>query len=325
MCNVCHDFDEHDSQFKREFEIISEIWDVNLDAFNQIVLVEAGKSPKTLAKKDLVDKTDDGRERRGTNSMLMKYDFDKKTAQKLFGNQYNMITYKVQSQETTEYKDGVSPEKPHYGYIIYNNSNKRVKQVYCNCRDFLFRLFYAYDKAGFADMDFSEKYMKDKVNIKHNRQAPKVLNLDGTLFLCKHLYKAMTDVLDMNSLADIVLAREDGLDDEQKELAKTIEKDIRAQGDEEGNDVVDAVEKKRATKKPVAKKTTKKVTAEPVGDEETKSEFEKEYDKFNDDLETDKKKELTAYEKKKKTGKTVGDEVDKKTTAVKRTTAKGTI
>lgn len=316
--------------FEFDYDFLSEMESFKFDNFNDIFLIEANKTPKLLKQKDMERSTRNYQTRtnpasgkmrlqRGDNSKLMKYDFDQKTAKEKFGNQYGMIVYNVKSSENSEGKaDG------QHGYIVYNKANKNIKQVWCSCSDFYWRLWAPYASAGFSTFDIDKKFEK-WAKKGHTQEWTNETNPEGTLFLCKHLYRAMTDVLDMNNIEKIALARDTSLTQEEQELRSTIEKDIRQQGtgeektpeptkpvpQEEPAPVIPVeptpAEQKSEPEqkvvvpvkpKPVAKsKPEQKV---PMQKKKIPSTFEKEYDKFVDDLEQEEEAELKAYEEKKK-------------------------
>ena len=316
MCNA----------FEHSYEELDQIQELLFEDFSSIYLIEANKSPKLIKRSELERNTrgfatptspESGKRRiqRGENAKLMKYDFHKKEAQQKFGTQYNMVSYRVKSQEETEKKSG-----GHVGYVVYNASNRNVKQVWCSCKDFFFRLWAPYASAEFATFDIEKPYA-DHVKKKHNREWTNETNPEGTLFLCKHLYRAMTDVLDMENLSRISLAREEEVTEEEQELRNQIQTDIRAQDTAEDqtdevkpaepvgepevpptdtevpNEEPAPVEAPIQQKAPVKKVAPQKPIVPPK--KPVPSKFEDEYDKFIDDLEKEDEKELRNYEKKK--------------------------
>jgi hypothetical protein len=315
-----------------------------LESFNEIYLIEANKKPKLLQKANLQRATkrfrsstnpESGKHRvqKAATSKLMKYEFHKKEAKEKFGNQYNIVSYRVLSKENTEKTaDG------HHGYIAYNASNRNIKQVFCDCKDFFFRLYAPYVSAEFATFDLDKPY-SDYLIKKHNTKWTDETNPKGTLFLCKHLYRAMTDILDMENLSKIALARQKGVSEEEQELRDTIEADIRAQGEtggvpaevkppkpvpgEELDDVAEpteevpvepvvepeapeeeptpAPEPEPAPAAPVAQPKPLPKKPKPAAPEKVEpSEFEKEYDKFVGDIKQDEKDEEHEYEREKR-------------------------
>jgi hypothetical protein len=102
-----------------------------------------------------------------------------------------MLEYNFKAYPSTE-------EKRHWGYIIYDEPNKDITQVFCGCRDFWFRLWAPYVRAKLANYNnypLYKKYKKDEKNTwptPHNHQWTKIRNPDGKLYLCKHLYAALS-------------------------------------------------------------------------------------------------------------------------------------
>ena len=329
------------NSFEHSYHLLNEVENFSFDEFDEVYLVEANKNPKLLKKSDLERQTrgfksksnsESGKDRikRGKKAKLYKYDFHKKDAKDKFGSQYQMVSYSVKSNENTEKKNEHGGQK---GYIVYNASNRNVKRVWCSCKDFFYRLWAPYAQADFSTFDLDKPYSEYVAKHKnketgeleaHNKDWTDETNPEGTLFLCKHLYRAMTDILDMNNLARIALARDEKVTEEEQELRDQIQTDIQNQGEGGENPALapaptkeppsEPVEEpvfpedeptpapapKPAPKAPVApqKPVEKKPVVKPKKPEP--SEFEKEYDKFVDDVDKEEEQELRDYEKEKK-------------------------
>jgi hypothetical protein len=102
-----------------------------------------------------------------------------------------MLEYNFKSYPSTE-------EKRHWGYILYNQPNKDITQIFCDCRDFFFRLWAPYNKAKLANYNNYPMYAKyknkgrDTWPTPHNKQWTVETNPSGKLYLCKHLAAALT-------------------------------------------------------------------------------------------------------------------------------------
>ena len=101
-----------------------------------------------------------------------------------------MLEYNFKSFPSTE-------EKRHWGYIIYDQPNKDITQLYCTCRDFYFRLYAPYVRkklANYNNYPLYAKYKKasrDTYPTPHNKQWTIQTNPSGNLYCCKHLYAAL--------------------------------------------------------------------------------------------------------------------------------------
>lgn len=90
-----------------------------------------------------------------------------------------------------------SEEKRHWGYILYDQPKKDVTQLFCDCRDFFFRLQAPYVKHKLANYNNYPMYAKYKRRSKdtwptpHNKQWTIKTNPSGNLYCCKHLYAAL--------------------------------------------------------------------------------------------------------------------------------------
>lgn len=84
-------------------------------------------------------------------------------------------------------------EKRHWGYIVYDEDDNDIKEAYCDCRDYFFRLRAPYVRRELApkkDNELPPKYQK-RQPMRYNGRWTVVTNPTGQLFLCKHLAAAM--------------------------------------------------------------------------------------------------------------------------------------
>lgn len=111
-------------------------------------------------------------------------------------------------------------EKRHYGYIVYDQKKKQIKELFCDCKDFFYRLYAPFVKNRLAKWNLDWQYSQpvpppasfatpiDAISFKkkwatgdkkftkrlvkpHNRQWTKQTNMNGDLYICKHLVALM--------------------------------------------------------------------------------------------------------------------------------------
>lgn len=129
-------------------------------------------------------------------------------------NKIWLLEYNFKSFPSTE-------EKRHWGYILYDQPKKDIKEVYCDCADFFYRLYAPFVKKKLARFDLTMKYAldpdtayadrgkmaktnligkyvkgavqpnKDGVAMPHNRQWTIETNPSGNIYCCKHMYAAL--------------------------------------------------------------------------------------------------------------------------------------
>jgi len=90
---------------------------------------------------------------------------------------YEMLHYNFKAYPSRE-------QKRHKGYMIHNHGD--VQQVFCDCKDFLFRLYYVLEKGEMATYDLPKEYQR---LLPHSFKAepPEITNTQNEIFLCKHL------------------------------------------------------------------------------------------------------------------------------------------
>jgi hypothetical protein len=261
----------------------------NLSDVNEVYLLEAGKVPKLISKDELEAKTQryndpDGRYKtsgpkrilRGKRARLIQYDLE--NAPKKYGQGFGVLHYLVKSKENTT--DGKDPSKGHRGYIVYYKSNHRIKHMFCDCKDFFYRLYAPYVNAGLSTWDIDSRYKK-YMHQQHNKEWTKDTNPAGKIFICKHLYRAINDVFDKD-MFDKILDTDYEQKKQEKKLRQTIAKQI---GDREPEP---EPEKKKAPPKKLPKKEPE---PEDVG------EIEKELTKDVKKKELPKKKPVVPVKK----------------------------
>ena len=102
--------------------------------------------------------------------------------------------------ERMSYKFKMSPPsksvegKSHYGYIDYDRKSKEIKELYCSCKDFAYRLRYPYVENDLATWDLDKKFKK-KEPFEHNQEKTSQTNPDLKLYFCKHLFALVKSYL----------------------------------------------------------------------------------------------------------------------------------
>jgi hypothetical protein len=98
----------------------------------------------------------------------------------IFEDRVEMLEYNVKAYPSTE-------KKRHWGYIIYDPKTKEIKQLYCSCKDFAYRLFKPMEKAGMLiHKQIPAKYIIHASVIPTKAWTVKT-NPEGKLFVCKHI------------------------------------------------------------------------------------------------------------------------------------------
>ncbi len=99
------------------------------------------------------------------------------------GNGLTKIEYNFKAKPSVE-------QKRQYGYLIYDEKDNDIKQIFCGCRDFNFRLYYPMVTNDLATWDLEPKY-RDKAPFEHNKEPSKITNPNNNLYVCKHLYQLL--------------------------------------------------------------------------------------------------------------------------------------
>jgi len=84
-------------------------------------------------------------------------------------------------------------EKRHWGYIIYDEDDNDIKEMFCDCKDYFFRLRAPYARNSLApkrDHDLPSKY-GNRQPARFNGRWTVQTNPSGRLFACKHLTAAL--------------------------------------------------------------------------------------------------------------------------------------
>jgi len=95
--------------------------------------------------------------------------------------------------ERMEYNVKADPseeKKRHHGYIVYDGDD--IKEVFCDCKDFSYRLYSPLVRKNLAIWNLNRKYQK-RMPIDHNREWTDETNPQGKIFVCKHLAAMMME------------------------------------------------------------------------------------------------------------------------------------
>lgn len=103
------------------------------------------------------------------------------------GNGLVKIEYNFKANPTIE-------NKRHWGYVIYDENNKEIKELYCDCLDHAFRQRYPFVKNNLGTWNLDPKYQK-REPFPHNQEPTKITNPDNKLYVCKHLYQLLNNYL----------------------------------------------------------------------------------------------------------------------------------
>jgi len=248
-------------------------------------------------KRFLMTKTDRGRVNRArqdirTNRRQVRVTEDKE------GN--TVTEYDFRANPSTEFRN-------HWGYVKHQGDD--VKEVFCDCKDFFYRLYAPMVKNGLATWDIPAKYKKrlNKFVGVHNREWTKETNPTGKLYVCKHLYALLQEFvgkdIDARPLKGVRISPE-----KRKELGIKGKSDVSVAGDKKvgdkhvgpddamDSDAVDADMEARKAKDAEAEEERKAKEAE----EEEKAKEKEQKAKEKEKEWEDKVKEKEAKEKEKK-------------------------
>jgi hypothetical protein len=196
----------------------------------------------------LMNNTDEGRVKRAKIDVRAKPPIIVKLEGK--DKSYLEAIYNCKAYPSTE-------KKRHGGYIIFHPVKQVVKQLWCDCKDFNYRLYAPYVKSKMATWDLPAKMKKLRPFV-HNREWTEKTNPDGRLFLCKHLW----DTFDSHIIPFTKDSKKKKWYMAKPEKMSKGEYD-KSSTDEEGN----VIKAKEPVKKSVVKPTVKPVvkpTVKPV-------------------------------------------------------------
>jgi hypothetical protein len=108
------------------------------------------------------------------------------------------MSYKFRSNPSTQLKN-------HFGYVTWDESKKAIREVYCSCSDFNFRMYYPLVQRGLAKWNIDRRFLERTTTTKfqngvvtqtpfrHNHTNGKgIANVSpARLIVCKHLYNAI--------------------------------------------------------------------------------------------------------------------------------------
>tara|TARA_Y100000310_G_scaffold123587_1_gene122345 strand:- start:5833 stop:6669 length:837 start_codon:yes stop_codon:yes gene_type:complete len=160
-------------------EYFGDIYEIDLKDLKGVQLDE-------VHKRFLMSNTDPARIKRARNDIKthrrnIRVQFDK--------NGDEIIEYDFRANPSREFRN-------HWGYAIHDGDD--VKQVFCDCKDFFYRLYAPLVKAGLATWDIPPKYKKrmEKFIKPHNHEWTVETNPEGKLYVCKHLYALLLEFVD---------------------------------------------------------------------------------------------------------------------------------
>ena len=229
-------------KFSKVYELLDELAKLDFSDFD-VYYTECNHAPVLLAEKSaegmllealtdpkaLMNNTEARRVTRGKDEVeILDYKISNADPKK-YGKGYKILEYATVSDPTSEHK-------VHHGYIVYFQPNGKVKELWCSCRDFFYKLYAPYVKAGLATFNLDKKY-KEYLAAQHNKKWTNKTNPDGKLYLCKHLYKVMDDIMDSERFVN--------------KLLDTDAEDERIQRDINGDEFGRNAEKAPIKKKPI--------------------------------------------------------------------------
>ena len=157
----------------------------------------------------LLQNTDQGRKDRAKHDVRTK-----PIGSTLYDRKKNIwfIEYNFRSYPSVE-------NKRHWGYIMYDDTHEDILEMFCDCKDFFYRLYAPMVKKRLANWNLDWQFRNNpnkeaknpnekitdkrwttgeakyrrRVVMPHNRKWTIKTNPDGKVFLCKHLTKLITD------------------------------------------------------------------------------------------------------------------------------------
>jgi hypothetical protein len=132
---------------------------------------------EAITKDQLFANTDDGRKFRGKTQVKTR-----RSPLALTGGRPELqrSDYIVKAKPTVE-------DKTHHGYIDWNPKTKQIHEMFCDCKDFFYRLYAPLEKDELATWDLDKKYNK-RLIATPNRDWTDITNPDGKTYVCKHLF-----------------------------------------------------------------------------------------------------------------------------------------
>ena len=139
---------------------------------------------EAISREKLFSNTDKGRKFRGQTQVKTRRSPVSTTGS---SPELNRTDYIVKAKPSIE-------KRTHHGYIDYDPDNGEIHEMFCDCKDYFFRLASPLVKADLATWDLEPKYAK-RLPMKHNHKWTKITNPDGKLYVCKHLYHILNNYI----------------------------------------------------------------------------------------------------------------------------------
>jgi hypothetical protein len=132
-------------------------------------------------KEELMKLTDKGRIQRSKNMNT------KSPIVKDLGNGLVRLEYSFKANSSTE-------KKRHNGFVEYDEKTGDIKKLWCNCKDFSYRLYAPYVNNDISTWNLDKKFDKLKP-FDHNREWTNKTNPEGITYCCKHLYQLLQNYI----------------------------------------------------------------------------------------------------------------------------------
>ena len=152
----------------KSLKIINEETNLGMKLLNEINV------QKLIANTDIGRKNRAKKQVKTTPCKLTKLFADPKS--KLF-----MLEYNCKSYPSTE-------GKRQYGYVIHDSVTRDIKELWCSCKDYYYRLQAPLVRGKLASFGPLPNKYSAKAPMVHNRKWTAKTNPTGRLYLCKHLY-----------------------------------------------------------------------------------------------------------------------------------------
>ena len=146
-------------------------------------LIELSTRLDEISKNDLIKLTDKKRANKGLTQIITK-----QPTIKMVDTGLTRLSYNFKSKPSRE-------QKRHWGYVDFDEATGDIKGLWCDCKDFSYRLWAPYVKNDLSKWDLPTPYKK-RMPIDHNKKFTFQTNPSGKTYVCKHLYSLLTNYMD---------------------------------------------------------------------------------------------------------------------------------
>lgn len=129
-----------------------------------------------IAKDRLISNTDEARIQRAVKQLRLN---PPKVIE--VDEEIERLEYNFKFKPSTEFKR-------HWGFVDYNVNNNDINHLWCDCKDWFYRLWAPHVSAGLSSWeDALPKRFQNRPVKSHNKEWTDETNPSGKLYVCKHL------------------------------------------------------------------------------------------------------------------------------------------